>query len=99
MTGRPSPQMIFTRLLLRSLKVAGSIVRGRDASEPEFDREMADGLRLLAQIGVEPATIVDVGASDGRWSELARAVFPAAELFLFEPQPVHAAALERFQAA
>lgn len=59
---------------------------------------MADGLRLLARIGIDPSTIVDVGASDGRWSRLARAVFPTADLVLFEPQPVHAPALEAFQA-
>jgi FkbM family methyltransferase len=58
---------------------------------------MRSALRLLAQVGVEPATIADVGASDGRWSKFARKVFPSAELVLFEPQPVHAAALERFQ--
>lgn len=55
-------------------------------------------LGLLAQIGVKPATIADVGAADGRWAELAQAAFPAADLVLFEPQPVHAFALERFEA-
>ena len=58
---------------------------------------MPAGLRLLAQLGVRPATIVDVGASDGRWATLARAAFPAATVVLFEPQPVHALALDRFQ--
>ena len=58
---------------------------------------MRSALRLLARIGVEPATIVDVGASDGRWSKAAREVFPKAQLVLFEPQPVHAPALDRFQ--
>ena len=58
---------------------------------------MLEGLRLLARLGVAPTTIVDVGASDGRWSKLARTAFPLAELVLFEPQPVHALALERFQ--
>lgn len=58
---------------------------------------MGAALHLLARLGVEPATIVDVGASDGRWADLARAAFPEARLVLFEPQPVHTAALERFQ--
>jgi FkbM family methyltransferase len=58
---------------------------------------MRSGLRLLARLGIEPATIADVGASDGRWSKSAHKVFPRAELVLFEPQPVHAEALERFQ--
>ena len=59
---------------------------------------MAVGLELLARVGVEPATIADVGASDGQWADLARAAFPEAELVLFEPQPVHSVALDQFQA-
>lgn len=58
---------------------------------------MRSALRLLGEVGIEPATIADVGASDGRWSKVARKVFPNAELVLFEPQPAHASALERFQ--
>jgi FkbM family methyltransferase len=60
---------------------------------------MPAGLRLLGDVGITPATVVDVGASDGRWSELALAVFPEAEFVLFEPQPVHSAALADFAAA
>lgn len=60
---------------------------------------MAAGLRLLADLGISPATIVDVGASDGHWSEIALRVFPAADYVLFEPQPVHSAALDSFAAA
>lgn len=70
-------------------------VLGRSAREST----MADGLRLLRELGVEPATIVDVGASDGQWSELALEVFPAAACVLFEPQPAHDASLERFAVA
>jgi FkbM family methyltransferase len=58
---------------------------------------MLVALRLLSRVGVEPVTIADVGASNGQWAELARTVFPEAELVLFEPQPVHTPALERFQ--
>jgi FkbM family methyltransferase len=58
---------------------------------------MRSGLHLLARIGVEPVTIVDVGASDGRWSKLALQAFPDADLVLFEPQPVHAPGLAGFQ--
>jgi len=58
---------------------------------------MRGTLELLAALGVEPATIADVGASDGRWSQCARATFPAAGLVLFEPHPAHVKALDRFQ--
>jgi FkbM family methyltransferase len=55
-------------------------------------------LRVLDRAGARPATIADVGASDGRWSDLALEVFPAAEVVLFEPQSVHAPGLNVFQA-
>jgi len=58
---------------------------------------MDEGLHLLARIGIAPATIVDVGASDGRWARSAHSAFRAADLVLFEPQPAHVPALERFQ--
>lgn len=78
------------RVLGPTVQRIASVVRG----EPS---RMRDALKLLARLGIAPATIVDVGASDGRWSELARDAFPGAELVLFEPQPVHAPALDRFQ--
>lgn len=79
-------------MLGRTLQDAGNLVwRSRAAGG------MRRTLRLLARVGVEPATIADVGASDGRWSQLARAAFPAAELVLFEPHPVHTPGLERFK--
>jgi FkbM family methyltransferase len=78
-------------MLRRTLQGASNLVWRSRASG------MRNTLRLLARVGVEPATIADVGASDGRWSQLARATFPAAEQVLFEPHPVHAPALERFK--
>jgi FkbM family methyltransferase len=78
-------------MLWRTLRGASDLIR---RSKPSG---MSHALSLLRRIGVEPATIADVGASDGRWSDLARNAFPAAELVLFEPQPVHARALDRFQ--
>jgi FkbM family methyltransferase len=58
---------------------------------------MRSAVRRLVDVGIAPATIVDVGASDGNWSRLARSAFPSSDLVLFEPQPVHAPALERFR--
>lgn len=78
-------------MLWRPVRSVGRILRGAQSSE------MRAALRLLVRVGVEPATIVDVGASDGQWAKLARAAFPDAELVLFEPQTVHGAALDRFR--
>lgn len=79
--------------VLRGTRERAAHLVGRDGQS----RDMQSALHLLAQIGIEPSTIADVGASDGRWSKVARSVFPTSELVLFEPQPVHAQALERFQ--
>lgn len=44
--------------------------------------------RLAARTPI--ATIIDVGASDGRWSEMARKVWPAATLLMIEGNATHA---------
>jgi FkbM family methyltransferase len=74
-------------------------VARRVLGRPVPESGMAAGLGLLGSIGIAPATVVDVGASDGRWSALALRVFPEAEYVLFEPQPAHSAALDHFAAA
>jgi FkbM family methyltransferase len=54
-----------------------------------------ESLRRAALRGVEVNTIVDVGASDGRWSVAARRFFPNASCLLVEAQPTHEPALRR----
>lgn len=46
---------------------------------------MRGALRRLAE-RFTPATVIDVGASDGRWSELAREFFPDSAYLLLEAQ-------------
>jgi FkbM family methyltransferase len=69
----------------------------RVSSQPPHN-SMRSSLAVLQKLGLAPATILDVGASDGHWSELALTYFPSAKLVLFEPQPVHAESLKQFQA-
>jgi FkbM family methyltransferase len=58
-----------------------------------------DGLLARAAArGVAPATIIDVGASDGIWSLRARRHFPRARFLLFEPLAEQTAALEKLRA-
>ena len=45
--------------------------------------------------GFEPRTIVDVGASDGRWTQECAEVFPTARYALFDPLPENEAAHAR----
>lgn len=57
---------------------------------------MRDALRLLRQMGYAPRVIIDCGANVGRWTRMAREVFPGALVHLVEPQPACADVLEPF---
>lgn len=55
-------------------------------------------LRRCRVRGVQIGTVIDVGASDGRWSLEARKFFPQAFCFLIEAQEDHKIALEKVKA-
>lgn len=57
-----------------------------------------DALRRAHSRGVSIRQVVDVGASDGKWTRECLEVFPDARYLLVEPQPVHLAALRDLQA-
>jgi FkbM family methyltransferase len=57
---------------------------------------MGHGLQWLSAHGFHIKTVLDVGASDGRWSRECMAFFPDARYILYEPQPVHGDALDSF---
>ncbi len=61
------------------------------------DGTMAAMLARLAE-RCTPATLIDVGASDGRWSEMALKVWPHANVILIEADERHFAGLADFQA-
>jgi hypothetical protein len=52
-------------------------------------------LRLKTR-GVEINTVIDVGASDERWSDRCMAHYPDAKYLLIEAQRLHKESLERF---
>jgi FkbM family methyltransferase len=57
---------------------------------------MSESLAWLAAHHFPVRTILDVGASDGRWSAECMRFIPAANYVLFEPQPTHRDALHSF---
>ena len=57
---------------------------------------MASGLERSAK-HVTPQSFIDVGASDGRWTELAKQFFPNSHYLLIEAQEGHRKDLEHFQ--
>jgi FkbM family methyltransferase len=63
------------------------------ASAVEDRWTMAAALSRAATLGVQPASIIDVGAAVGEWSQLAHVVFPDAQYVLVEPLHERAAAL------
>lgn len=52
-------------------------------------------IALRRRFGIEPATVIDVGANVGRFSEAARFVYPTARILAFEPIPDCVAAWRR----
>jgi len=63
---------------------------------PSPPGSMAGLLRRLHQQGPRFETVIDIGASDGRWTSLAMQSFPLQRYLLIEAQPVHDAALRAF---
>lgn len=57
-------------------------------------RGFAASFRKLAAQGISPGVIVDVGASDGKWSLECATVFPNAKYLLVEPLPANRSRLE-----
>ncbi len=90
--------MPLTRSLLRIIKNAlatrGFAVHrlGDAKNQPVFQA----ALERLAAWAVEVASVIDVGASDGSWSEALMRIYPQAAYLLIEANAVHKAALSRF---
>ena len=61
-------------------------------------RGAIDALRRARAGGVDVRQVVDVGASNGKWTRECLAVFPDARYLLVEPLPAHRAALEALRA-
>ena len=56
-------------------------------------------LRRARARGVEIASIIDIGASDGSWTEMCRRVYPEARAILLDANDVHRVSLERYVAS
>ena len=52
--------------------------------ERENDFTMSCAIQRLLQRNIEIQTVIDVGASDGRWSELCMQSYPEAFYYLIE---------------
>jgi len=52
-------------------------------------------LRRITRRGLEVGTVIDIGASNGQWSESVRPFFPDAQYLLIEAQTVHEPELQQ----
>jgi len=58
---------------------------------------MEESVKWLKNEGIEINSVLDVGASDGRWTKQCMASLANAQYALFEAQPVHFDALDSFE--
>ena len=73
--------MRLVNRILRTLSVRVT----RNLQSNRF-QAMEESLRILADSGFAPRTVIDAGANMGEWTLMAREIFPAATFHLIEPQ-------------
>lgn len=57
------------------------------ANQHLFAPDMRLGLKYLAARGVQPRTIIDIGAFEGNWAKMAMEVWPDANIVMIEANP------------
>jgi FkbM family methyltransferase len=82
-----SPVKRFAKRMLRHPKIAQRLVTHALSTPATLAR--------IAARDTEVRTVIDVGASDGRWSLQAERFWPAARFHLVEANPVHERKLRR----
>jgi FkbM family methyltransferase len=65
-------------------------------ADPALEMTMGAALERCRRRGVKIGTVIDVGASDGSWTEECMKYFPDANYLLIEAQQPHQPALEKF---
>jgi FkbM family methyltransferase len=84
------------KIIRHFLKKRGLKIVGEDEGRGPL---LVDALGRLKSRQIPFNTIIDVGASDGRWSEQALNFFPSAHCLCVEAQTAHEAGLKAFKAA
>ncbi len=85
------------RAIIQSLLgKAGYEILSKDRCSLVPRTSMSQAIHWLREQQISVNTVLDVGASDGRWSRECMDEYPDATYILFEPQPVHSQALDAF---
>ncbi len=83
--------------VLNAPSAANGGIDDRAAERMVFEAaSTARALRGLAARGHQIQTVIDVGASNGMWSDIARTVYPQAHYLLIEAQTLHEKALRDY---
>ncbi len=83
----------------RLANVVASMASARLVSIDWGPRGFADAFRRLAEQGLAPLTVADVGAANGSWTRECRTVFPHATYLLVDPLEENGAALRQLAAS
>jgi FkbM family methyltransferase len=85
--------------IIKSLVPYGiiAIYNRRKKARTEEQNSFGYILKNLIQRGIQINTVIDIGASDGRWSNNIMHIFPQSKFFLIEANNVHKNGLEEFK--
>jgi len=78
-------------------KFGYQLTRANNVAVPRNPFTMDRALGRMTTRGVEISTVIDVGASDGRWSRNCMRFFPEAAFLLVEAQAAHTKGLDEFK--
>lgn len=92
-----NPLRAVTPGIRRALRRAGIVVSR--VGSPADRATMEGAFRALVARGHRPATVIDIGASNGSWSGSLRPFLPDARYLLIEAQAIHEPALRAYCAA
>lgn len=87
--------MSLSTALRRAASRFGFTPRAAAPRPPTSGNSTRAGLARAAARGARLGSVIDVGASDGRWSRMAAAIFPDARFLMVEAQRTHEPALRR----
>ena len=87
------------KMIYRILNKFGyQIYKKKDLEKSIVDKNnMLAALERCFQKGIELGTVIDVGASNGMWSESCMKYYPRASYFLIEAQKEHQFSLDKFK--
>jgi FkbM family methyltransferase len=99
LSGNRDAQCRDDRLMLTGKMVRGLLNRmGWNERMTFAAMDTAAALRRITARGLTVGTVIDIGASNGQWSQSVHRFFPDAHYLLIEAQEVHEPELQRFVA-